>query len=90
MGSGFDGTGPTTWSIGQSTGTQTHTLTEAQMPIHNHGDVVKTWNQQHDTIGGFGNDFVGTNFLTASPSAGGGQPHPNIQPSLVVNYIIKY
>lgn len=89
MGSGI-GAGSTNWTIGTSTGSETQTLSQAQMPIHNHGNVVKTWNQQYDTIGGYGNQFVGTNYLTASDSAGGGLPHPIIQPSLVLNYIIKY
>jgi microcystin-dependent protein len=72
-------------TIGAKVGTETHTLTEAQMPGHTHAY-------------GFGGGTTGGSYITqASPSgtfanstlAGSGEAHPNMQPSTVVNFIIK-
>jgi microcystin-dependent protein len=79
------GTGLTARALGSTVGTETHTLTEAQMPGHTHAF-------------GFGGGTTGGAYITqASPSgtfansthAGSGQAHPNMQPSLALNFIIK-
>jgi len=68
-------------------GASTHTLTENEMPSHSHG------------IGGFANDMnLGTSSFRLSPTVtsigetketGGDQAHNNVQPTIILNYIIK-
>ena len=60
------GTGLTTRGLGSTVGTQTVTLTEAQMPSHDH---TLPW---PDTTSATGGDL----------------PHPNMQPSLTLNYAV--
>lgn len=76
-GSGVNGA-----SLGASGGGQTHTLTEAQMPAHTHNAIMS---------GGAGGSFgVGENgTASATSSTGGGQAHPNVQPTIILNHIIK-
>jgi microcystin-dependent protein len=81
------GTGLTARStIGAKVGAEEVTLTEAQMPGHTHAY-------------GFGGGTTGGAYITqASPSGtfanstttGSGAAHPNMQPSTVVNFIIKH
>lgn len=87
--------------IGQIGGVETVTLTTAQMPGHNHAqfgsDQQQTTSSPKDAVPcPTGNYFQPTNTvppdLTLSAQAigstGGGQPHENRQPYLVVNFII--
>lgn len=92
-------------SLGKTTGAKTHTLSESEIPSHNHSMA-----HTHNT-GGNGN-FVataagGTGFQNGTywnrtsmantgPSSaantgnkGGGGAHNNMQPSLGINYIIR-
>ena len=74
-----------TFSILANTmGAETHTLTVAQMPSHNH-DVYS--NAAGGTVANnaaFGNTNGVANIPTTS--SGSNEPHNNIQPSIVVNY----
>lgn len=72
--------------IGAAGGTDSHTLIVAQLAAHSHG-------VQASDAGGSalyvakGN---GLNQVTATSfNAGSDQPHPNMQPSQIVNYIVK-
>ncbi len=84
------GAGPslTSRTVGQSGGEETHVLTPAEIPAHTHtfpGSVT-------DGGGGGGNSYpklgAGGNVATTS-SIGSGNAHNNMQPYLVLQYIIK-
>ena len=68
--------------------TKTHTLTEAEMPSHTRtsGYSVHTGTIQFPGVIGSGNKLVSS----ATTSTGGGQAHNNVQPTIILNYIIKY
>ena len=72
-------------TIGATTGAETHTLITSEMPIHNHSGYIFG--------SGSGNTGLGAttiaNTATTTGNAGGDQPHNNMQPSTVVNFIIK-
>jgi microcystin-dependent protein len=83
--------------LGQLAGTETVTLTTNQMPAHTHQVVART----AATAGSPSGAVYGGNtdsIYTATPSApmnaamigigGGSQPHNNMMPYLVVNFII--
>lgn len=82
-GGGVDGA-----TLGAAGGWQTHTLTTAQMPAHTHG--IKYSNATYTSGSGTSVQTLGTGGVTANTDAntGGGQPHPNVQPTIVLNYII--
>lgn len=75
-------------------GADTHTLTEQQIPAHQHGQRTRNNEAANAfTVTGGANLFpssgftTGTNRLATDP-AGGGQAHNNLQPSLTVNFFI--
>ena len=70
-------------SLGGSVGTETHTLTIAQMPVHNHS----VGNQTAPTFGQPAGEIGTTSGVTGT--TGDGLAHPNMQPTLFVAYIIK-
>lgn len=80
---GFD-SGQTEFdALAETGGAKTHTLTIAEMPAHTHG------------IGGNGSGgaqamtTLTEAYTVESQSTGGGGAHNNLQPYLVLNYIIK-
>lgn len=78
-GSGVNGA-----SLGASGGGQTHTLTTAQLPAHSHSGVV--------TGSGAGGANLGVGdagILGSTANEGSGQAHPNVQPTIILNHIIK-
>src|SRR5215212_7646571 len=92
--------GGITYQIGEKAGTESVTLTTQQLPVHNHSVIANTAlavNQQpQDSILGQGQQTQV--FLSDSPSAntgmqlsvvGGSQPHENMMPFLVINFIIS-
>lgn len=92
------GAGLSPYVEGQSGGEENVTLTEGQMPTHNHqvsvGDA-ETTNMPHNAFLAQDGSYATTANAggaalapTAVGNAGGNQPHTNIQPYLAVNFII--
>lgn len=78
--------------LGGTLGNETHTLTTTELPAHTHGGLTDI-----DPNGGDGGsandpgiDYVTSNGAgTVSGSTGGGGAHNNVQPTFILNYIIK-
>lgn len=78
--------------LGGTLGNETHTLTTTELPAHTHGGLTDI-----DTNGGDGGsandpgiDYVTSNGAgTISGSTGGDGAHNNVQPTFILNYIIK-
>lgn len=85
------------FNIGASGGEQTHTLTENEMPSHNHiPDKLFTWlsyvmGSSTNGVASFAHHVgeVAVNATRATSQTGGGQPHNNIPPYYALAYIIK-
>lgn len=93
---GFDGGQTEFNSLGSKGGEKVHTLTSAEMPVHNHTngvyDRLLRYNNGTRTAGSSDNtvnepDITSSGILS---EAGGDQAHNNLQPYVVMNYIIKY
>jgi microcystin-dependent protein len=78
-------------TIGAKTGTETHTLIESEMPAHTHNInpamIVGGGSGAINNYAPNGNNPTSSVTIT---STGGGGAHNNMQPSTVVNFIIKY
>ena len=84
-------------SINSSGGSAQHTLTESEMPAHTHSGNVNlrtNWESGYSTLSPVGTgsaryDGTGTSPPLTINSTGGGAAHNNVQPTLVLQYIIK-
>jgi microcystin-dependent protein len=72
--------------LGAAGGSETHTLTTAQLAAHTHQIIGtnSTSGASRTTIGS-----SGTGDSTNTESAGSGTAHNNVQPTFILNYIIK-
>ena len=89
------------FTIGQSGGVETVTLTTQQIPIHNHAMVASgdAANQITGNGGVVANAVSLSMYFAAAPDTnlnpamigptGGSQPHENLQPYLCINFIIS-
>ncbi|WP_115728241.1 phage tail protein [Actinomyces culturomici] len=92
------------WSLGKSVGEYKHGLTVAEIPSHDHdltghtfswgaSGTVRIANTTAVAAASQGNElytFQGADGWGDTKATGGGGAHNNVQPSLVVNFIIKY
>lgn len=96
------GPGLTSRRLGQRTGVETVTLSEAQMPNHTHSLMTGNgpFNRSREPVNNSLNRGVGgsqyqtgtanqqTLATQAIPNTGGSQTHNNMQPFLAINFII--
>lgn len=81
-------------ALGAAGGTETHTLTTAQIPSHTHTMSSKVADRGSAGTAGSSMPAEGSgpseaaNVLTSS-AIGSGSSHPITQPTIVLNYIIK-
>jgi microcystin-dependent protein len=89
------------FALGQSGGVESVTLTTSQIPAHSHVPQCQsgTGNLPDPTGGVWAQPSTGTDYSDAAPglimdpaaigSAGGSQPHDNMVPFLVINFILS-
>jgi microcystin-dependent protein len=79
-------------TIGATGGTESHTLTVAEMPTHTH-DWIHGWERDDSGTGGSANEFTWAagsfaGDLVMKPT-GGSQPHNNMPPYYVLAFIMR-
>jgi len=92
MGSGGSATGTISNVLGSTGGDETHTLTTTQLPAHNH-PYTRTLTGSTFTsnaVSGVTAISTLTSSTIDSSNAGGGGAHNNVQPCMVMFYMIKY
>jgi microcystin-dependent protein len=91
VGSGTgDASDATAWGTGQKKGTEGVVLNTTQIPAHTHALGVKKSTDGGDyNASGSNPNRIDFGSGITSDSAGGGLTHPNIQPSIGINFIIK-
>lgn len=95
------GTGQSTYVVGQLAGVEQVTITQQQMPAHNHSLTATTAIGTQVNPGGnlLANSQVATPYIQEDPDnnlgaqmlspVGGNQPHENRQPFLGISFIIS-
>ena len=84
---GLDSTQTEFDALAETGGAKTHTLTTNQIPSHSHN--VQDVGGTASVAGGAFVEGITTASDRSTDAAGGGQAHNNLQPYLVLNFIIK-
>lgn len=88
------GEGLTERRLSERIGEESHILTVEEMPAHTHQErpgIGTNWYRVFDRSGGsWPSEALGNAPESMTGAAGGGCAHGNMQPSLVVSYIIKH
>lgn len=77
-------------NIGQTGGKKTHTLNLDEIPEHTHTYQNNVGDQGVHTLTTQSSAADQVEYNQTTGPAGGGLPHNNLQPYIVLNYIIKY
>jgi len=80
-------------TLGATGGAETHTLDTTQIPAHSHTETVHSASGAgtEAPINFVGRGDAGTNNASLSvDNTGGGGAHNNVQPTIILNYIIKF
>ena len=75
-------------TLGDTGGSETHTLTTAQMPAHTH-TIAAQQQVSGDSTNRGGSGQLGAAATITSSSTGGDGAHNNVQPTIILNYIIR-
>jgi microcystin-dependent protein len=76
-------------TLGTTGGAETHTLTVAQMPSHTHPISVANVSTFSGIIGTTGHGGTLQPWTASTDATGGGGAHNNLQPYIVMNYLIR-
>ncbi len=76
-------------TLGAFGGSQTHTLTEAQIPAHYHPIGDRNGASGQTDGGCISASISAPPIRSRTEYAGGGQAHNNVQPTIMMNYIVK-
>ena len=76
-------------TLGKVVGEAAHTLTTTELPSHHHGGLPSSTSTSYGGVMG-GQSYYTPSGGNNSSDVGGGGAHNNIQPTMTINWIIRY